>query len=234
MEVAVMYSGGKDSTYAIAHCMEKKYKIKYLLSIKPTRTDCFLFHYATVEHTKELANIFGIKHIYETCDVADPQKEAQIVRNIVAKNPVEALVLGGTGLQKTQIKAIRDALFDLGVEVFATHSGEDHGNLLYEMIDNGYEIIITQIATEGLGKDWLGRKLTRENYLELKKLSEKYGFHIGFEGGYADTLVVDGPIFTKKLEIVDAEKIMQSKYEGYLKINKLRIIDKLPKIYTSY
>ncbi|MEK6818895.1 MAG: hypothetical protein AABY10_03085, partial [Nanoarchaeota archaeon] len=124
MKVGILFSGGKDSCLAIETARGKGWEIAYLLSVKPTRRDCYLFHYATVELTKELANILGIPHIYTSCDVADVKKEAQIVYDIVKKNPVDAVLLGGIGLQETQIKAIRDVLFPLGVEVFATHSGE--------------------------------------------------------------------------------------------------------------
>ena len=137
MDVAIMYSGGKDSTLAIEHAISKDWNVKYLISVKPSRNDCYLFHFATVEHTREIAKILGLKHIYVTCNVADPKKEADIIREIVAKNPVDAIVLGGTGLQETQIKSIRDALFDLGVEVFAAHTGEDHGRVLYDLIRRG-------------------------------------------------------------------------------------------------
>ena len=234
MEVAVLYSGGKDSTYAIEKCLAKKWKIKYLLSVKPTRNDCYLYHYATVEHTKELARIFGLKHIYELCDVADQEQEAEIVRKVVEKNPVDALILGGVGLQETQLKSIREAVFPLGVEVFASHMGEDHASLVAEMIEKGYDIRITQVAVEGLGKAWLGKRLTPESFNELKKLSEKHGFHVGAEGGHYDSLVVDGPIFSKKLEIVEAEPIMEDEYCGYLKINKLAIIEKHPLLKSIY
>lgn len=221
-----MYSGGKDSTYAIEHCRNKGYRIKYLISVKPTRTDCYLFHYATVEHTKELANILGYKHFLLTCDVADPQKEADLIKQVVAKDPVDALVLGGTGLQGQQIKSLRDALFDLGVEVFATHTGMDHGELVAEMIAKGYDIRITQIAAEGLTDKWLGKKIDANSFVDLRKLSDKYGFHIGAEGGHYDTLVVDGPIFHKRLELVDAVAVMDGKYSGYLHAPKIRIVEK--------
>ena len=79
MKVAILYSGGKDSTFAIDAVLKKGWEIAYLLSVKPSRKDCFLFHYATVEHTKELAKILGIPHIYTTCDVAEPKAEAEIV-----------------------------------------------------------------------------------------------------------------------------------------------------------
>jgi diphthine-ammonia ligase len=233
MKVAIMYSGGKDSTFAIEYALEKGWDIRYLISIKPNRTDCYLFHYATVEHTKELAEILKIPHVLEKCSVADPKKEAQIVRKIVEKQqktePVNAVVLGGTGLQETQLKSIQDALRPLGIEVFASHAGEEHDLIIEKMLDKGYEIMITQVASDGL-MPWLGRKLTRENFKELKKDSLNYKFHIGFEGGYADTLVLDGPIFNKKLGINSFKRIVEDDYCGYVKINRLNILDKVEKI----
>src|SRR3989338_5994703 len=130
MDVAILYSGGKDSTFAIQHAVEKGWNIKYLISVKPTRKDCFLFHYATVEQTKDLAKMLGIPHFYIRCSVANPIKEAGIVKEVVEKNQkkikVDAVVLGGTGLQETQLKSIQNALGPLKVDAFASHSGEEH------------------------------------------------------------------------------------------------------------
>ena len=61
MDVAILYSGGKDSTYAIEYALEKKWNIKYLLSVKPNRTDCYLFHFATVELTRNISEFLGIR-----------------------------------------------------------------------------------------------------------------------------------------------------------------------------
>ncbi len=226
MDVAVMYSGGKDSTYAIDHCLRNGWNIKYLLSVKPNRTDCYLFHFATVEHTKELSSILGLDHIYTTCDVADPEQEADIIRTIIKDNPVEALILGGVGLQETQVKTLRDTLFDIGVEVIVAHMGMNHATLVEQMIAVGYDIRITQIAAEGLSKEWLGKQLTPATFLELKKLAARYGFHYGAEGGHYDTLVIDGPIFDKRLEILEAEPIMEGPFSGHLHISKIAVVDK--------
>src|SRR3989344_545959 len=123
MDVAILYSGGKDSTYAIQHAVEKGWNIKYLVSVKPTRKDCFLFHFATVEHTKELAKLLNIPHFYVKCRVADPEQEAEIVKEVVEKNQeklrIDAVVLGGTGLQETQLRSIQNALRPLQIEAFA-------------------------------------------------------------------------------------------------------------------
>lgn len=229
MDVAVLYSGGKDSTFALQHAKEKGWNIKYLISVKPTRKDCFLFHYATIEQTKEIAKILQIPQFYAKCRVSNPIKEADIVKGIVEKNQkklrIDAVVLGGTGLQETQLKSIQKALLPLDVEAFASHAGEEHDLLMEEMLNKGYEILITQIASDGL-KDWLGKKITKENFAQLKKDSVKYGFHIGFEGGYADTLVLDCPLFTEKLVIEEMSVVFEDNYCGHVVINKYRMEEK--------
>ena len=225
MDVGILYSGGKDSTYAIEYCQNRGWNIKYLVSIKPNRNDCYLYHFATVELTKELAKILGYKHFYLTCDVADPDKEANIVKELVEKNKVDALILGGVGLQETQLRSLQKALMPLNVEVFASHSGEDHEIIFREMIRKRYKILITQIATDG-GKKWLGKEINKENFEDFKKDSLKYGFHIGLEGGYMDSLTVDGPIFNKRLEIINSENIFESEYNGYVEVNNYKIVEK--------
>ncbi len=229
MDVAILYSGGKDSTFAIQHAIDKGWNIKYLISVKPTRKDCFLFHYATVEHTIELAKMLGIPHFYVKCRVADPVKEANIVKEVVEKNQnkmkIDAVVLGGTGLQETQLKSIQNALMPLKIDAFASHAGEEHDLVMEEMLKRGYEIMVTQIASDGL-KDWLGKKITLENFNQLKKDSLRYGFHIGFEGGYADTLVTDCPLFSKKLVVEDMSVIFEDNYCGHVVINNYRMESK--------
>ncbi len=233
MKVAVLFSGGKDSVFAVDHCLSKGWDIEYLLSVKPSRRDCYLFHFATVEHTPHLADALGIRQILVGCDVADPVLEAQIVRQVVEKNPVDAVVLGGVGLQETQLKSVRDALFDLGIEVFAAHKDEDEELLMRRMIADGYEIVMTEIASDGLSAEWLGKTLTLDNFEKLKVLSKKFGFDLLGEGGYYNSLVVDGPIFTKKMVIQDSEKVMEAGNSGYLLVKKLAVLPKAESIYHS-
>ena len=81
------------------------------------------------------------------------------------------MILGGVGLQETQIKSIREAMFPLGIEVFASHTGNDHSPLVEQMINKGYRIVITQVAADGLTEEWLGKELTKENFEKLKKVT---------------------------------------------------------------
>ncbi len=225
MKIAVLFSGGKDSTFAIDWAKSQGHEIAYLLSVKPSRKDCFLFHYATVEHSKELASQLGLKHILVGCDVADPKLEAQIVKEVVEQNLVDAVVLGGVGLQETQLRSISEALSPLGIKVFASHKGQDHAVVFKEMISKGYEIVITQVASAGL-MNWLGKTVTKGNFSLLESDSKKFGFHIGFEGGYADTFVCDGPIFSKKIVFENVQKVVEDDYCGHLEVKNVKLVEK--------
>ncbi len=226
MKVAILYSGGKDSTYAIEYALSQGWEIEYLLSVKPTRTDCYLYHFATVEHTPLQATLLGMKHILTTCDVADPIKEAAIVSSMVKDNPVDAVILGGTGLQRTQIKSIQSALLPLGVEAFAAHDGLDQEDTMKELLDKGYEVMITQIASDGLGH-WLGKILTKDNFTQLQADAKKYGFWVGGDGGYYDTFTLDCPLFSEKINFETMHLVKEDAYSGHVIVDKITTLPKL-------
>ena len=71
------------------------------------------------------------------------------------------------------------------------------------MLDQGFEIMITRVAALGLDSSWLGKIITQDNLSTLKKLSLKYQFNITFEGGEAETLVLDCPLYKKRIYIKD-------------------------------
>ena len=50
--------------------------------------------------------------------------------------------------------------------------------------------------------------------------------NIAFEGGEAETLVIDCPLFNKKIIIEDSEKIMDSANSGIFNIKKARLVNK--------
>jgi uncharacterized protein (TIGR00290 family) len=64
----------------------------------------------------------------------------------------------------------------------------------------GFKVIIVGVFAEGLDDSWLGREITHKAIDELKLIKEKVcDINLGFEGGEAETLVLDGPIFNKRI-----------------------------------
>ena len=85
--------------------------------------------------------------------------------------------------------------------------------------------MITRVAAGGLDQSWLGKTITYPNYLKLKKLSKKFGFNMTFEGGEAETLVLDCPVFKKKV-IVKESRVVWDGVRGIFEIAEVDLIKK--------
>jgi uncharacterized protein (TIGR00290 family) len=95
------------------------------------------------------------------------------------------------------------------------------------MLAEGFEIMIIAVAAPPLDIQWLGRIIDEQCIDELVKLNKKYGIHIIGEGGEYDTLVLDCPMFSKKLVVNRSEKTWNNKLKyGILRINKIHTQDK--------
>jgi uncharacterized protein (TIGR00290 family) len=94
-----------------------------------------------------------------------------------------------------------------------------------EIIDLGFEVIITSVSAEGLDESWLGKKIDFHVLEDIMVLNKKYGMHMAFEGGEAETLVLDGPVFNKRIKIRKSEVIWDRDC-GYFLIKEAFLEDK--------
>ena len=93
-------------------------------------------------------------------------------------------------------------------------------------MDSDFEIKISRIAAEGLGKWFLGKTINEEVYQKLLALNEKNGFHVAGEGGEYESLVVDCPLFKKKLIVGSADIVMEGEHRGTYVIKKATLVVK--------
>lgn len=227
MKVAVLYSGGKDSTMSLYHAIQKGWEVVALIAVKPKNTEAYLWHYSTVEWTLLSSQAINIPLILLKCDKTGPDAEAKELEKVFKKIKINALVLGGVGLQKTQIKAIEKVAKKFKVNVLVPYQNYTSEELLREEIKSGLDIRITQVASDGLGSEWLGKRLDSTNIEGWLELSRKFGFDCLGEGGYMDSFVCDGPFFKKRIEFTSTEKIWDNKTNsGYLEVKDARLVSK--------
>lgn len=227
MKVAVMFSGGKDSSMVLKYALDKRWKVEALISVKPKSTESFLYQYATVEWTKLSAEALDIPLIHMKSEKIGAKEEADELEEVFKNLDVDAILVGGVGLQKTQISEWKRVAEKFGIDVIVPYQNLTSEELLDEEIKSGFDIRITDVATDGLGPDWLGRKLDEKSAKELKRLAGEFGFDPVGEGGSFNTLVLDGPGFNKKIEIINSKKVWDNKtYSGYLEIEDAVLVDK--------
>ncbi len=227
MKVAVMFSGGKDSTFALYYALQQGWQVEALIAVKPKNTEAYLYHYATVEWTLLSSEALGIPLILLQTNQTGPNTEAKVLEKVLKKLDIDALLLGGVGLQKTQINSIEEVAAKFGVDIIIPHKNYSSRELLEAEVKSGFKVMITDVATDGLGKNWIGKIIDENSLDELKKLAAKFGFDELGEGGSYNTFVVDGPIFKKKISFVESQKIWDTKTSsGYLEVKSATLIDK--------
>lgn len=227
MKVAVLYSGGKDSTAALKKVMDRGMEVSSLIAVKPTRTDAYLWHYATVELTKLSAEALEVPLVYIKCEKVGPEEEAKELVHALKGLDADALVIGGVGLQKTQIRAIYSVAKSFGKELILPYEGYTSEEMIKEEIRLGLNMVITSVAANGLDENWLGRRLDHRTIEDLKKISLTYGFDILGEGGHYDTFVLDAPFFKRSIKILDSEKVWDKRLGcGYLDVRKALLVPK--------
>lgn len=221
MRLAALYSGGKDSTFAIMEAKKKGHEVTHLITIAPKKSDSYMFHYPCIELTKLQAEAMGIKQIWKESS-GEKEKELEDLREVVSgiRGEIDG-VLSGAVSSQYQASRIDAICRNFGLNNVTPLWGKDAYDLLREEVNSGLEIIITAVSTGGLDKTWLGKKLNAIAVEELRMLARKLPFNIQFEGGEAETFVTDCSLFKQKIVIDDFEKVWDSKTSsGHIVVNK--------------
>ncbi len=108
---------------------------------------------------------------------------------------------------------------NLGLEIISPLWHIDQKDYLQELLESGFKFIITSVTSAGLDQSWLGREITRQDVEQLVKLSAKHGFNLAFEGGEAETFVIDCPLFCSPIGVIQANKIWDG-YRGRFEITE--------------
>ena len=207
MNVAVLFSGGKDSTMALNAALDAKEDVKYLLSMKSKNDESYMFHVPNIHVTDLLAEALNIPIMsVETDGIKEEELEDLRDAFVELKNSgVEAIYTGAlySVYQKSRIEKLGD---EVGLKIISPYWHVDELEYMREIVSSGFKIIISGVAAWGLDESWLGRIIDDEAIDELVKLNEKYGIDLAFEGGEAETLAIDGPIFEKRLKILKYKK----------------------------
>ncbi len=226
MKLASLFSGGKDSTYAIYKAKQDGHSIECLVSIFPQSEESYLLHYPNISATSLQATAMKIPQIQSRVDTTDPQIELEQLQNLLEKAKkdfgIEGIVHGGlfSDYQRTRFETIGN---NLNLKVLSPLWHIDQKNYLKELLDSKFKFIITSVTSAGLDESWMGREITRNDVEQLILLSEKYGFNLTFEGGEAETFVVDCPLFYSPIRIVKANKIWDG-YRGRFEITEAVLV----------
>ena len=208
-----LFSGGKDSSWALYRALEADLNVTRLLTVHPSE-ESYMYHVPETQLARLAAESIGIELVdVEPGDLAAADADDSAAQGDAELEPLEAAltelatevdlagVTAGAIESEFQTSRIQGMCDRLGIDLFAPLWQRDPEQLAEEMLDAGFEITILQVAAYGLDESWLGRTLDAEAIEELRELNAEYGVHLLGEGGEFETFVTNGPHMDRRIDL---------------------------------
>lgn len=228
MRLASLFSGGKDSVFALYKAVQKGHKVSCLITIKSRKNDSYMFHIPNIELAKLQSKALKIPVVYMgSSGVKEKELEdlKKAIKRAKEKYNIQGIVSGclASNYQAERVKKICD---ELNLKSINPLWGMNEEQYLIDLTKAKFNVIITGIAADGLNKSWLGREIDNSCIEDLKNLNKKNKIHIAAEGGEYETFVLDCPIFKSKIKIMDSDIIMENECTGQYIIKAIELVEK--------
>lgn len=227
MKVAVLFSGGKDSTFAIYQAQKMGHEVVCLVSFVPKNKESYMFHVPNIEWASLQAEALGIPcERFETEGV----KEQEVIDMKVGLDAVKVKyhihgIVCGALASKYQKERVDRVAKELSLESISPHWEKDQVEYIKELLKEGFKIKFTGVFADGFTPEWLGKELDNDRLDMLIRLHKDKGISVGGEGGEYETFAYDGPIFKKRIEFTESQ-IMWKDNSGVLDVKKAVLVEK--------
>jgi len=214
MKLAALISGGKDSSYAIYKALQEGHEVTDLITIIPANEDSYMFHSANIRLTELISEACGIPLISQL-STGEKEKELQDLKKAISCVNVDGIAVGAIE-SEYQASRVRHICDEFGIEMYAPLWHNEPERLLREMISL-MDIRMVKVAAAGMDESWLGRRFDEKMIEDLKALNRKYRVHIAGEGGEYESLVLDAPFFTKRINLLETHNLWMGDH-GIMKV----------------
>ena len=225
MKLASLFSGGKDSVYSIYLAKKQGHEIKCLLSVFPKSDESHLLHYPNLQWTHLQSQSMQIPQLTVESDSDETNSEINSLEKILIQSideyQIEGLVHGGIQSQ-FQKEKFENLCNKFNLKSITPLWNLDPIDYMNELIFSNFVFIISSVSSGGLDDSWLGKIITKNDIVILYDLSKKFGFNLNFEGGEAETFVIDCPLFSNPIKIIQGKKTWDG-YRGRFEIVDARL-----------
>lgn len=223
MKLAALISGGKDSIFALYKAQKMGHKIKVLATVIPKRSDSYMFHFPNIHLTQQISKALDIPLVkIETSGIKE--KELDDLKLLLSSLDVDGIVTGAIA-SSYQKKRIDKLCKELNLKSISPLWNQEPLKIMKELLDLKFKIIFVGVSAHGLDESWLGKEITNERLKELVELNKKFQISIVGEGGEYESLILDAPIFKKRIKIIKSETKFDNDY-GIFNIKEVELIDK--------
>ena len=203
----VSWSGGKDSCLAMYRAIQAGAKIERLVNMKIEDGMRSRSHGLRSGVIDAQANSLGVALESSATSWADYEDNFIELLIKLKADGIDVGIFGDIDLQEHlewEEMVCKKAAIIPSLPLWK----EDRLSLVREFIELGFVSKIVAVKDELLSSDYLGRALT----MVLVEEFETNGIDACGENGEFHTVVIDGPIFNKPIELSEGEKVLMSGY----------------------
>lgn len=225
MRVVVSWSGGKESCFACYKAISEGFDISCLMNFISKDGRC-MSHGLDYKLILAQSEAVGIPMVQRETSWETYEREFKsVIRKLKKQTGIEGAVFGDICNITGHEGWIDRVCSELGVKPIKPLWDSDPEQLLTDFLDEGFEALTVMVKADLFGKEWLGRKIDRAFIRDLQKLKEKVNIHSCGELGEYHTFVYDGPLFKKRLKILNFEKKLTERC-WFLNIRSCSIVEK--------
>ncbi len=201
--IGCLFSGGKDSTLALHRVFESGKRVELLITMISDNDYSFMFHKPNITLSSLQAEALGIRQIVAKT-AGEKERELDDLETVIKGSRIDALVTGATAstYQRSRIEGI---CARLGISHIAPLWHIDPIEELNEIADH-FDAVITHVSAQGFDETYLGKRIDKQMISRLVKLHKRNKINLTFEGGEAESFVLDAPLFRKRIVIGKARR----------------------------
>jgi uncharacterized protein (TIGR00290 family) len=205
MKVVASWSGGKESCLACYKAIVDGFDVSYLLNFIDERGERSRSHGLSAELLAAQSKAMGIPILQRKTAWDDYEENFKSAVVQLMESGVKGGVFGDIDLQEHR-DWVESVCGELNIEPILPLWKRPREQILGEFIDAGFEAIVVATNANMLGKELLGRKI------DYSFINDLHGYDIDLcgESGEYHTFVIDGPMFKRRIEIIDARKILKN------------------------
>lgn len=223
MKLAILLSGGKDALYA-AYLASKEHDVVCAITIKSENKESYMFHTPNINLVDLQAKSMQIPLIIAHTK-GEKEKELDDLEQAIVQAKQEFGIEGVvTGAVASQYQASRVQKICARQELWAMNPlwQINQIQLLHELLDNKFEVIISGVYGYPLDETWLGKTIDAPMIKQLISLQEQFQLNPAGEGGEIETLVVACPLFFQRISVQGSE-IEYENHAGTFHVTKAEL-----------